>query len=406
MIYRARFLVTMEGPPIPGGWMRVEGNRVVEIGGPGRPQARPGETIKEYPEAILMPGLINAHCHLELGLARGLMPCGEAFPMWVSRLRKALDGTEAESYRQAARLGALECLKNGTTTLVDVGNTGESMRELAMLPIRSFPYLELIGLDPGLADERLLQAEAWLAGAPAVSDRFQPGITCHAPYSCSPDLLRRVGSPETRRGGPFTLHVSESLEEQAMFRDGKGALLEFCRRAYPGLALGRHPSAIRFLHGLGLIPRGALFVHCNVAEREDVRILAESETSVVHCPRSRAFFNHPRFPVDLLRAEGINLCLGTDSLASNEGLNLFDEMAELKRVHPGLPCRDIVAMATVNGAKALGRAGELGCLRPGSRADFLALGLRHHPEYDLFEEIVSEEHEVMLVAIDGEEVVA
>jgi cytosine/adenosine deaminase-related metal-dependent hydrolase len=126
---------------------------------------------------------------------------------------------------------------------------------------------------------------------------------------------------------------------------------------------------------------------------------------VVHCPRSRAFFGHKGFPLEALREAGVNLCLGTDSLASNEGLNLFDEMAELNRSHPGLGCRDILAMATVNGAKALGRD-DLGRLRPGARADFIALHMRHHPEYDLYEEIVSEEHEVLMVAVGGEEVVS
>ena len=102
----------------------------------------------------------------------------------------------------------------------------------------------------------------------------------------------------------------------------------------------------------------------------------------------------------------MNVCLGTDSLASNEGLSLFDEMAELRRGNPEIPARDILAMATVNGAKALGRTGELGCLRPGAQADFIAIHMRHHPEYDLYEEIVSEAHEVLMVSVGGEEVVS
>jgi aminodeoxyfutalosine deaminase len=413
MIYRARFLVTMEGPPIPWGWMRVGGDQVVAVGGPERPVLLPGESVKEFPDAVLMPGLINAHCHLELGMIRGLMPFGDTFPIWVSRLRKALDGADPDRFRQAARLGALECLKNGTTTVVDVGNTGESLRELAALPIRSFAYLELIGLDPALAESRFRQAVECLAGLPAPSLRYHPGLTCHAPYSCSADLLRKVqeahhkgGPGDNHKGGPFTLHVSESVEEHAMFRERKGALWEYCRRIYPALSLEACTGAIGHLGRLGLIPRGSLFAHCNQADDGDIGMLAETETSVVHCPKSRAFFNHPHLPMGRLREAGVNLCLGTDSLASNDGLNLFDEMAECKRVHPELPCRDIVAMATVNGARALGRAGELGCLRPGSQADFIALALRHHPGYDLFEEIVREEHEVVLVAIAGEEVVA
>jgi len=352
-----------------------------------------------------MPGLINAHCHLELGMARGRFPRGEPFPMWVSRLRKSLEGAGPDQYREAARLGVLECLKHGTTTIVDVGNTGESMSELAALPIRSFPYLELIGLDPDVAGPRFESALERLADLPPASGRFHPGLTCHAPYSCSPDLMRRVAEAGHLRGGPYTLHVAESAEENEMFREGRGALWEFCRRIHPALRLDGRSGPIGFLRDNGLIPKGALFAHCNYADERDIRILAETETSVVHCPRSRAFFNHADFPLRDMLAAGVNLCLGTDSLASNEGLSLFDEMAELRRAFPEVPCRDILAMATVNAARALGRAGDLGRLGPGARADFIAISLRHHPEYDLYEELVSEAHEVVLTAVGGEVVI-
>jgi cytosine/adenosine deaminase-related metal-dependent hydrolase len=407
LIYRARFVVTLDGPPIPGGCLRVDdkSGRVAKVGSLEDVDWK-GETIRDIPDAVIMPGLINAHCHLELGMARSLLPRGEAFPMWVSRLRKSLEGAGPAHYREAARLGALECLKNGTTTVVDVGNTGEALAELADMPIRSYPHLELIGLDPGLADARLEAARRRLAALPPANDRYRPGVTCHAPYSCSPSLMRRVAEAEGLRGGPYTLHVAESAEEEAMFREGKGALFEFCKRIHPALRMEKGESPVAFLAHHGLIPRRSLFAHCNHLDEADIRILAETETSVVHCPRSRAFFDHRDFPLERLRAAGINLCLGTDSLASNEGLSLFDEMAEFHRAYPDIPCRDILAMATVNGAKALGRAGDLGSLRPGAQADFIALHMRHHPEYDLYEEIVSEAHEVLLVAIGGEEVVS
>jgi aminodeoxyfutalosine deaminase len=397
-------VVTMDGPPIAGGCVRVEAGRIAQVGTLAEMPAH-GESVKDIPDAVLMPGLINSHCHLELGMARSLLPRGEAFPMWVSRLRKSLDGTAAGQYREAARLGALECLKNGTTTLVDVGNTGESLAELAVMPIRSFPNLELIGLDPEAAEARFAGALERLAALPAATDRFHPGMTCHAPYSCSPDLMRRVAGAARNGSGPYTLHVAESAEETAMFREGRGALLEFCRRIHPSLRMDSGESPIAFLARNGVIPKGSLFAHCNHVDAGDVRILAETETSVVHCPRSRSFFNHGGFPLDLFREAGVNLCLGTDSLASNEGLSMFDEMAEFHREHPSVPCREVLAMATVNAAKALGRSGELGCLRTGARADFIAIHMRHHPEYDLYEEIVSEAHDVLLVAVGGEEVV-
>ena len=396
----------MEGPPIPWGCLRVEGDQIVQVGTLQELARQPDESLRDFPDAVLMPGLINSHCHLELGTARGMFPRGEPFPMWVSRLRKAVDVADTEQCRQAVRLGVLECLKNGTTTVVDVGNTGEALMELAFLPIRSFPYLEVIGLNPEAAQEKLRQAKNRLASLPAATDLFHPGMTCHAPYSCSVELMHSISHDQSLRTGPYTLHVAESAEEKAMFLDGRGALMDFCLRIFPALAFEQKTSPIRFLSRHGLIPKGSLFVHCNHADAEDIRILAETETSVVHCPRSKAFFNHAGFPVELFQTAGINLCLGTDSLASNESLSMFDEMAELHHRHPSLACRDILAMTTINAAKALGRTGELGCIKPGSRADFIAIELRHHPEYDLYEEIVREAHEVIFVSVAGEEVVS
>jgi aminodeoxyfutalosine deaminase len=408
LIYRGRYLVTMNGPPIPWGGLRIVGDRVTQVGTLESLIPLPGEAIRDFPDAVLMPGLINAHCHLELGLTRGILPRDESFSVWVSRLRKALDGAKPEQYQQAARLGILECLKNGTTTVVDVGNTGQAMSELAALPIRSFPYLEVIGLNPGIAEERLQQSSDLLerAKAQAAGERFHPDLTCHAPYSCSIELMRSISGSRMQGRLPYTLHVAESLDEMLMFKEGRGPLYDFCSRIYPALNLGTSTTPIQFLYQHGLIPKGSLFAHCNYTDTEDIRILAETETSVVHCPRSKAFFGHAGFSLESFRQAGINICLGTDSLASNEGLNLFDEMAELNRNYPSLPCEEILAMATVNGARALGSLGELGCIMPGSFADFIALSLRHHPECDLYEEIVSEDHEVLLVCVAGEEIVS
>ena len=423
MLCFARHLLPMDGPPVPWGGVRVSGDRIAEVGTRETLRPGPGEEVREFPDGVLMPGLINAHCHLELGMARGLLPRGEPFPLWVSRLRKSLEGSGAEQYREASRLGALECLKNGTTTVVDVGNSGQVAAVLAELPLRSFPYLELIGLDPRVAADRLGQGSVWLAGLektagledttarpadPGPDPLTRPGVTCHAPYSCSPELLRFVAGADGLREGPFTLHAAESAEELAMFAEGKGALLEFCRRIFPGLAWPeRGPGAgpIRFLHARGALPRGSLLAHCNAADEGEIRILVDTEASVVHCPLSRAFFGHPLPPIGRYRAAGVNLCLGTDSLASNEGINMFDEMAAFRTHFPDIPARDILAMATRNGARALGFGNRLGVLRAGALADFIVVALRHHPENDLHEEIVSEARDVVHVVVGGREVV-
>lgn len=406
MIYRGRFLVPMNSPPIPEGCLRVEGDCITDVGTLSSLGQRPGEIIRDFPDSVILPGLINAHCHLELGMTRSMLPRGEAFPLWVSRLKKALDGAKENHYRQAARLGILECLKNGITTIVDVGNTGEAFPELAMLPIRSYPYLEVLGLDPNQAHSRLGQAQTQLTQRPPANTLYHPGITSHASYSCSLELMQQITQSAQLRTGPYTLHIAESAEEAQMFSEGSGALFDFCQRIYPDLKWEPHMSPIRYLNHNNLIPRDSLFVHCNYLDDEDIRILAEHNTSVVHCPLSKAFFSHAGFNPIALQSAGINICLGTDSLASNDGLNLFDEMAELHHNYPSLPCEDILAMATLHGAKALGLTGKIGCLTPGAQADFIAISLRPRENHNLFEEIVCEAHEVLFVSVAGEEVVS
>lgn len=406
MIYRGSYLVSMDAPPIEGGCLRVLNGRIAEVGTIKSIRPKKNEAIREFSDSVILPGLINSHCHLELGMARSMLPRGEPFPLWVSRLRKALDGSTENHYRQAARLGILECLKNGTTTVVDVGNTGEALSELASLPIRSYPYIEVLGLDPNQAATRLQAAKNTLRQSPTAHEKYFPGITSHASYSGSIDLMRSIVQDPTLRLGPYTLHVAESAEEAEMFSEGRGALFDFCKRIFPELKWERHMSPIRYLDHNNLIPKNSLFVHCNYLDDEDIRILASHEVSIVHCPLSKAFFAHKGFNPLALKSAGINLCLGTDSLASNDGLNLFDEMAEMHRNYPTIPCDEILAMATLNGASTLNRSGSLGILKPGAEADFIVIHLRHDQNQNLFKEIVSEAHEVLFVSVAGEEVVS
>lgn len=423
LIYAADYLVSLEGPPLRRGALRIEGNRIVETGSLEDLTSRRADEVRFFPESILLPGLINAHCHLELGLARGLLPRSDAFSLWVARLRKFLQGMQGGDYRTAVQLGVSECLKNGITTVVDVGNTGEAWKYLLGAPIRSFAFLEVLGLNPDLALPSLpLRADVLRAQGRGEAFKCRLGLTPHAPYSSAPEVFRET----LRLGRDFglhpTFHLAESQEEELLFREGRGGLFEFCRRIFPAaeavwekvraerktVAAGGDEggsAALAYLRALDLLPQRPLLVHGNTLGERDLPALRAAEASVVHCPKSHDFFHHPPFPLEACLREGINLCLGTDSLASNDSLNLFDEMAELKAAHPSLPGEALLRMGTGNPARALGREGDLGSLGPGKLADFIAIGLRHHEGYDIHEEIVTEGHEVMLCVVDGEEVV-
>lgn len=404
MIYTADLVVTLDGAPLERGFLRVENGFITEVGVQTDLVGYVG-IRRDLGDAVLLPGLINSHCHLELGMARNFAQPGVSFTLWVARLRNFLEGRAAAEYGIAARLGALECLKNGITTVVDVGNTGHALEALSRVPLRSFAHVEVLGLNPAEALERLEKARVLLARD--FPDHCRVGLAPHAPYSCSHQLLLALIADARTEGGSgiFTMHVAESAEEDEFFRRGSGALRDFCERIFPGLPPSSACGSVRHLLDNGLLPAGALLAHCNTLDGGDIAALRDLDVSIVHCPKSHAYFKHPEFPLEKCLAAGINVCLGTDSLASNDTLNLFDEMAELHALHPEIPALEIVAMATVNAARALNLSDFLGRLKTGFRADFIALRPGASAGDNVYAELVSEEREVMLVVIGGEEVI-
>ncbi len=403
MIYTADFLVSPGKNPIRQGAMRIQGQRIVQVGNRDEIKAHPGEEVYELNDALLMPGLINAHCHLELGMMRGVLSGEQSFALWVSRLRKFLLSALPADYANATQLGALECLKNGITTVVDVGNTGEPFGVLQQIPIRSFPHLELIGLDPAVAESRLCEAKSKITNLSAFPSLMRPSLAAHAPFSCSIELLQILQNDLAAASSFFTMHLAESKEEQLLFLEGRGPLWEFCRRIFPAMQCPAE-TPVKYLQRNNLLPSQALWVHGNLLQAEDFEILAQTKSTLVHCPKSHAFFHHPRFAYTEAVAAGLNICLGTDSLASNDSLSIFDEMAEFKRVYPQVTCQEIFKMATVNGANALGYS-DLGRLEVGALADFIAIHFKHDEACILEDEIVCEAHEVSLVVVNGEAVI-
>lgn len=397
LIYAASLLYTGDGAPVRDGWIRVEEGRIKAVGNAADlPKDVPPAAIRREEGAVLMPGLVNLHCHLELTGLSGRIEAGHRFPEWVGLLREHAAGFTASDYREAAREGIRRLVAGGCTTVLDVGNTGEVLGVLADSPLRAFACVELLGLDPALAEARFRAAEERLAphtersahagkdaedardnddmgdvGDGGKARRFHPGVAPHAAYSMSPALLRRAIDHQRARGLPVTIHAAESREEAELFATGTGPLADYCRMIFPGAPRLRGTTPVRWLESEGLLPDGLILVHGNTLDAEDMDILARRGATVVHCPSSHAFFGHPRFPYEELRARGVNVALGTDSLASGDSLSMLAQMRLFAEGHPDVPEEEIVALATINGARALGLR-DVGLLRPGWKAEFVA----------------------------------
>ena len=361
MILRARHVLPMNRPPLADGAVAIIGDRIVAVGTLAEVHAKWPGPVRDIGDAVLLPGLINAHCHLDYTDMVGQVPWHGDFLDWILRLTALKKQWTEDQYVASINHGLAQLVRGGATTVVNIECFPPLVAKLAPSPLRLWWCPELLDLVWSEESQRLVASAAdWLAGQP------HGGLSPHAPYTVSEPLYRLAAKLARDHGWLLTTHVAESREEDEMYRWGRGPMFERYRPAGQGGALER-------VAALGVLGPNCLVAHANLVTADEVELLARSGTSVAHCPRTHRFFARPPAPLTLWRQQGVNVCLGTDSLASNESLDLRAEMRELARAWPALSPREVLAMATVNPATALNRAGELGIIGPGARADLVAV---------------------------------
>lgn len=350
---------------IAGGGLLVERGRVRrvlrsarELGRARRVAAR----AHDLGDAWVTPGLVDAHAHLELSGLAGALRRGTAFAAWVREVIARRDAASERELAHWVREGARRLLTSGTTTVGDIDTRGASVRTLARTPLRHVLFREVLDAqDPARADAAFDRVARRL---PARARRRE-GLSPHAPFTVSPPLLARLGTLARRRGVPVCVHWSETEAEIAWLERGEGPLAAL---------LGPSPrqSGLALLGAAGLVGPRLSLVHGNHPGRDEPSELARSGASVIHCPGCHAWFGRAPFPWARYRAAGVRVALGTDSLASNDELDMRLEMARFARAHPDARARQVWRMATVDAAAALGLGGEVGELAPGCAADFVA----------------------------------
>ena len=350
MRLRAQWVLPVGAPPIANGVVEIAGDTIVSVG------QSPGPS-RDLGAVVLLPGLINAHCHLDY--THMPVPYRASFADWIRDIvaLKALQ-TPAD-YRAGIQAGMQLALQAGTTTVVNIECFPELIAQLPTSPLGVRWCPELIDL----ARRVELPADGL-------------GLAPHAPYTASAVLYRRCA----RSGRFITTHVAESLEEDEMFRQGRGRLYDAFRERGRDMSDCGHVGPVELLHNYGVLGRHCLAAHANCLTADDVRLLATTGTSVVHCPKTHRYFQRPPAPVPALLAARVNVCLGTDSLASNDTLDMRAEMRELARAFPALLPAQLVAMATTNAASALNQSARLGKIAPGAVADLIAVPVNGHAE--------------------------
>ena len=385
--YRAKKVVTMDGPPIDDGAVVIAGDRITEVG-PFREIVR-RENLVDLGEVALLPGLINAHCHLDFTCLRGKIEPQRSFADWIREINRFRSEMNSEDFLQSIALGFAEAQRWGTTAVANIESLPALLDRMQPPPLRTWWFAELIDVRATVSPEEMVaQSLAYFRGKKNWRGGF--GLSPHAPHTASSKLTRHATEAARRHRLLLSIHLAESQEEMEMFRDGRGPLFDLLQSlGRPMNDCSERKTPLGIMLERGGLDENWIAVHLNELSDEDfVRLASGPRFHIAHCPRSGRYFRHREFALRRLRELGFNVCLGTDSLASNFSLSLFAEMQSLREAHPWLAPEQILEMATVNGAAALGQKETLGRLRAGFQADLIAVPIGNSPR-ELVDEIIA-----------------
>lgn len=356
--YQARWILPVVGEPVENGAVQIAGGRQLRIW-----RHAPDNAV-DLGNVAIIPGLVNAHTHLEFSnLTRPLQPF-LPFTDWI-RAVVAYRRSHPDGVASAIRQGLDACLQSGVTLVGEIATTGWKPDDYALGP-QAVVFQELLGLDPNRIAELESLAESHLGRWSEFEGRLPPGWSPHAPYSIHPELCRRIiQQAAQRRTIPIAIHVAETAAELQLLKSGDGEFRDLLQQFgvwHEGLFGGRSPR--QFLELLAEVDHG-LAIHGNYLTEDDLMFLAQNpHVTLVYCPRTHAAFGHPPHPWLRLLNLGGSVALGTDSRASNPDLNFWAELQFLHAQFPDVSALEILYLATQSGARALGRGKAAARWRP------------------------------------------
>ena len=369
-VLSADWVLPIEGAPIEKGAVAISDGRIAAVG----TVEELGEG-KRYPDSAILPGLVSAHSHLEYAVYGGFGD-GLDFADWIIVHTERKGRIGFEEMEASARLGALECLRSGITTVGDASFCGAAALACAELGLRAIVYLEVFGRDLAQLSDRFERNRERIERY--LSERVRVGISPHAPYTVSPELYAACLELDL----PVATHLNESAAELRWLHDGTGPWARFADILPPPPG----QSGIRMLARHGLLDERMVAAHCVKVDTEEIDLLAEHDVAVAHCPRSNALLGCGIAPLRELRGAGLRIGLGTDSPASTPSFDMFDELraaiyaARAREEQPGaLSAGAALELASIGAARALRLEDEIGSLVPGKRADLAVVSLTGSP---------------------------
>jgi cytosine/adenosine deaminase-related metal-dependent hydrolase len=375
IVHHADWVLPISGPPVRNGWVAIENHRIAGCGAGAAPEGTP----VEHDRVAILPALVNAHTHIELSWMRDRVPPSDRFDSWIRALvalRRRHPNPATLFPLDAAREAIREARASGTCLFGDISNTLETVPLFAEIGSSAQVFHELIGFNAGDPDDLVRRARERLMRAENAGGDVRTSLAPHAPYTVSPALFRSIRDHlDAAPDRLSSVHLGESPEEIEFLRSGSGPI----RTALEALGAWNPEWAppasgpVEYLARLGFLQPRVLIVHGVQLTDDEIRRVSEAKATIVTCPRSNRWTGAGTPPISRFYALGVRVAVGTDSLASVEDLNLFAEMATVRRLAPDVAAPRILESATRVGAEALGFGEELGTIAPGKRADLIAV---------------------------------
>jgi cytosine/adenosine deaminase-related metal-dependent hydrolase len=395
-IHAASWLINPDNPPVAGGAILVRYGKVAAVGTLSELASTHSAPVVEYPDSAIIPGFVNAHTHLELThfpawrIRTNIDYHPRSFTDWIIQMIKISRGLTPDDYPPSLHEGMRMCLESGTTAIGEILNNAALTQLYGESVLAGRLYFELLGQSSTRFGEKLNSAVS--AAASLKTGGMKTGLSPHTPYTIGEKHLPRIREAAASDGLPLAIHISESPAETDFIFDSSGPL---ATDFYPFVGWERYLTAPRrcssteLLNRHGLLTPATLAVHCVHVTMSDALTLKGRGVSIAICPRSNERLDVGPAPLHLFKKLGIPLALGTDSLASNDSLSLWDEMRYAMDAFPQhLSPADLFRMVTVGGASALGIHANCGSLEVGKRADFQVVGNIADGQGDLLERLV------------------
>lgn len=374
--YRAAYIFPVEQPPIANGVVEVALGKVVAVR-----SYRAGDVVTDLGDVAILPGLVNAHTHLEFSeLSSPLGDAETSFPDWIRLVighRRQLEETIAPDAWRSAGVdrGLRESEAAGVTVLGEIATPPWPQQHFQASKIASISFLELLGLSPERIEPLWQMAQQHIEG----SSSALRGLSPHAPYTVHPELFARACVYSSEKQFPIAFHLAETLAEIELLQSGSGRLVEMLESlgAMPRAVIPRGSRPMNYLEHLSYAHR-SLVVHGNFLSDDEVAYVGErsDRMSVVYCPRTHRHFNRGRYPLAEMLEANVNICLGTDSRASNPDLNLWEEMRFVAANHPQVSLEGVLHLGTQSGADALGLGDQFGSVTAGKRAALVTIPIQ------------------------------